>query len=237
MMNNESIDLDALMNKKNISISNTKKKKSCVKRKQQKPRRNRKSAIKKEQKKINVEKKLEADSHTQPSVKEMVNKVEPDSIINLDINNLEEVDNIFEDAVDMGEESEPFSSENILPITNIEEVLDSINTDSDIKEDYQKYDPPIYEKDIDKYLIINNGTYKDQTGLEKEVLFEPSSQKTYVIVELLNTKQHIKVPFEFINYIEDEQDSEVAPFSSSNNYLNQYYTIPFLKLYGVSSNF
>lgn len=235
MMNNESIDLDALMNKKNISISNSKGKKSCVKRKQQKPR-NRKSAVKKEHKKINVKKTVEADSHTIASVEEMVNKVEPDSIINLDINTLEEVDNIFGDAVDIEEESEPLSSENILPITNIEEVLDSINTDSDIKEDYQKYDPPIYEKDIDKYLIINNGKYKDQTGLEKEVLFEPSSQKTYVIVELLNTKQHIKVPFEFINYIEDETDSRVTPFSPSNNNLNQYYTIPFLKLYGVASN-
>ena len=103
----------------------------------------------------------------------------------------------------MGEESQPFSSENMLPITNIEDVLDSISTDSDIKEDYQNYEPPIYEKDIDKYLIINNGKYKDQTGLEKEVLFEPSSQKTYVIVELLNTKQHIKVPFDLL-IIEDE---------------------------------
>ena len=117
-MNNESIDLDALMNKKNISISNTKKKKSSVRRKQQK----RKSAVKKEQKKINVKKTVEGDSHIIASVEEMVNKVEPDSIINLDINNLEEVDNLFGDAVDMEEESE-LSSKYIT--ADIEEVLDS----------------------------------------------------------------------------------------------------------------
>ena len=225
-MNNKYVDLDALLNKKIINISNSKGKRGSVRKKH---KQHRKSAIKK--KKNNMAKTFVEKEQQHTSVQDMVNKVEPNSLINLDINNLEEVDNIFADVSEIEAEKEDLS-ENILPLSNIEDVLDTINTDTDIKKDYDRYKTCL-ENGNDKYVIINNGAYKDQTGLEKEILFEPSSQKTYIIVELLNDKQHIKVPFDFINYIEEESNIvEVA----NDSLLNQYLTIPFLKLYGVSSN-
>jgi hypothetical protein len=228
MNNNEYIDLDALLNKKIINISNNSKgKRGSVKKKHKQQR---KSAIKKKKNNI-VKTFVEKEQQQQTSIQDMINNVEPNSLINLDINNLEEVDNIFADISEIETENADLS-ENLLPISNIEDVLDTINTDKDIKEDYDKYNTCL-DNENEKYVIINNGIYKDLTGLEKEILFEPSSQKTYIIVELLNDKQHIKVPFDFINYIEEESNIVQV---TNDSLLNQYLMIPFLKLYGVSSN-
>ncbi len=228
-MNNEYLDLDALLNQKTINISNSKGKKGSSKKKQKQQR---KSAIKKNKVKKNIEK-----DQVKTSIQDMVNNIEPDSLINLDINNLEEVDNIFADISEIDDiDNKEELAENILPLSNIGDVLDTMNNDSDIKKDYDKYQSFINSYDNnEKYVIINNGEYKDHTGLEKDILFEPSSQKTYIVVELLNKKKQIKVPIDFINYIEEE--SNIAnPEYDNYSLLNQYLKIPFLKLYGVSSN-
>ena len=222
-MNNEYVDIDALLNKKTINICNSKGKKGSI-RKKAKPR---KTAVR--NKKKNIGQVTEKYEQLSTSISDMVSNVEPNSIMNLDIDTLEEVDNIFANASEIESESSSLS-ENILPISNI---IEDTDTDYDIKEDYRNYETNLgmaTEKE-EKYVMINNGKYKNQTGLEKNILFEPSSQKTYIIVELLNNKQNIKVPIEFINYIEEEIDKSVT-----HNLLNQYFTIPFLKLYGVASN-